>query len=143
MKAKFNHFIATQPVFFLLLPVFFVFHGYMENYNFVPVKDALLLTGLYLVSSLLLSIIFWLLYRNFTKANLAAFLIMAFHFFFGSIHDGLKKLFPGSFISKYTFFLPAVAVFFIVIIILIKKRKQPLKKMTYYLNVLLLFTPAG
>ncbi len=118
----------------------------MENYDFVPVKDALLLTGIYLLASGLISLLFWLLYRDFTKANLVAFLIMAFQFFFGGFHDELRKLFPGSFVSRYTSILPAAAIFFIVIIILVKKRKRPLQKITFYLNalfVLLLLIDAG
>lgn len=101
--------ITRYPLFLYLLPVFFVVHGFTENYDFVPAKDALLLAGLYIISSLIISLVFWLLYRNFTKANLAAFLVMAFHFFFGTVYDSLGKLFPGSFISKYSFILPAAA----------------------------------
>ncbi len=137
MKDKLLHIIRTKPVFLFLLPPFFVLHGFTENYNFIPVKDALLLTGIYLCCSLLLSLLCWLLYRNFTKANLAAFWIMAFNFFFGSVHDGLKKFFPGSFIAKYTFILPAAVLLFVVLLIVLKKRKTSLLKLTYYLNVLL------
>jgi hypothetical protein len=121
-----------------LLPPFFVLHGFTENYDFIPVKDAFLLTGIYLGSSLLLSLLCWLLYRNFTKANLAALYLIAFNFFFGSIHDGLKKIFPESFVTKYTFILPAAALLFIILLVVLKKRKTPLLKLTYYLNVLLI-----
>ena len=61
MKDKLLHIIRTKPVFLFLLPVFFVLHGYMENYDFVPVKDALLLTGIYLGASLVFGGLFWLL----------------------------------------------------------------------------------
>ena len=63
---------------------------------------------------------------------------MAFYFFFGGAHDGLKKIFPDSFIIKYSFILPAVFIFFVTIIILFRKRKKPLFRITSYLNVLLL-----
>lgn len=138
MKNRLLHIIRVKPIFLYLLPPFFVLHGFTENYDFVPVKDALLLTSIYIGFSILFSLLLWLLYRNFTKANLAAFLIMAFHFFYGSVHDGLKKIFPGSFITKYTFILPAALVLFFLILILLKKRKTPLLKLTYYLNILLL-----
>ncbi len=131
------HIIRAKPIFLYLLPPFFVLHGFTENYDFVPAKEALLLTGVYLGFSLLLSLLLWLLYRNFTKANLAALYIMSFHFFFGSVHDGLKRIFPSSFITKYTFILPAAVVLFILVLILLKKRKAPLQ-LTYYLNILLL-----
>jgi hypothetical protein len=129
-----KQFFKTKPLFLFLLPVFFVLHGYTDNYNFIPIKDALLLTGLYIGSSIILSLLFWLFFRNFYKANLIAFLLMAFHFFFGSMHDGLKNIAGNSFITKYTFLLPVAAVFFIVVIILIKRRKTSLLKTVYFLN---------
>ena len=137
MKDKLLHIIRTKPLFLFLLPLFFVLHGFTGNYDFIPVKDALLLTGMYLGFSLLFSLLFWLWYRNFTKANLAAFSIMAFHFFFGSVHDGIKKLFHTSFVTKYSFILPAAFVLFIILFIVLKKRKKPLHRLSYYLNTLL------
>lgn len=132
------NFLKTKPVFLYLLPVFFVLHGCVEHYDYIPLKDALLLTAVYIGFSLLFSLLLWLWYRNFTKANLAAFLIMAFHFFFGSLYDSLQKLFSGSFIAKYSFILPAAAVLFIVAFIIIKKRKGHFSKTRFYLNSLLL-----
>ena len=136
MKDKLLHIIRIKPIFLFLLPPFFVLHGFRENYDFIPVKDALLLTSVYIGVSIAISLLCWLIFRNFTKANLAAFFIMAFHFFFGSAHDSIKKIFPGSFITKYIFILPAAAVLFIVLLIVLKKRKSPLFKLSYYLNIL-------
>jgi hypothetical protein len=126
------------PVFLYLLPVFFVLHGCVENYDYIPLKDAVLLTGLYFGFSLLFALLGWLLYRNFTKANLAAFLIMAFHFFFGSLYDFAKKLAGDSFLTKYSFILPAALLFFIIAFIWIKKRKSGFSTTRFYLNALLL-----
>jgi chromate transport protein ChrA len=136
MKDKLLHIIRTKPVFLYLLPPFFVLHGFSENYDFIPVKDALLLTAVYIAVSIVLSLLCWLLYRDFIKANLVAFFIMAFNFFFGSVHDTIRKIFPGSFITKWIFILPAAAVLFIILLIVLKKRKSPLFKLSYYLNIL-------
>lgn len=130
--------ISAVPLFLFLLPVFFVLHGCMENYDFVPVKDALLLTGLYCGVSAILLFLFWLFYRNFIKAGVASFCIMAFHFFFGSVHDSLKKYFPETFASKYSFILPATLALFLLVLVLIKRRKKPLVKLSFYLTSLLI-----
>jgi hypothetical protein len=114
-----------------------VLHGYTENYDIVPVRDSLILTSIYIGASLVIAIIAWLFYRNLTKANLLTFSLMAFQFFFGSIHDLIKKLSPDSFISKYSFILPGALLFFIGLIIVLKKTKKPLQKFSYYLNLLL------
>ena len=136
MKDKLLHIIRTKPIFLFLLSPFFVLHGFSENYDFISVKDALLLTAVYIGFSIIFSLLCWLLYRDLIKASLVAFFIMAFDFFFGSAHDFLKKIFPGSFITRYTFILPAAVVLFIVLLILLKKRRKPLSRLSYYLNIL-------
>jgi len=143
MRTQLLHFLRTKPVFLYLLPVFFVLHGCMENYDYIPLKDAALLTTLYLGSSLIIALLFWLFYRNFTKANLAAFLTMAFHFFFGSLYDALQKVPGGSFLGKYSFILPAAAVAFVIAFIIIKKRKGQLSRTKFYLNSLMLILIAA
>lgn len=128
--------ISAFPLFLFLLPVFFVLHGCMENYDFVPVKDVLLLTGLYCGVSALLVLFFWLFYRDIIKAGLVSFCIIAFHFFFGSMHDSLKKHLPDSIFSKYSFILPAALLLFLLILVLVKRRKKPLVKLSFYLTTL-------
>lgn len=138
MRNRFLHIIKTVPLFLYLLPIFFVLHGCMENYHYIPFKDAAFLTGMYMCFSLLFALLAWLYYRNFTKANLFAFLLMAFHFFFGSVYDLAKRVTGNSFITKYSFILPAALVFFIAAFIFIKKRKSGFSSTRYYLNLLLL-----
>ena len=103
MKDKLIIFLKKYPLFLYLLPVFFVLHGAMENYDYVPLKDATLLTGIYLACSVFFMFLFRILYKSWLKAAIIAFLIMAFHFFFGSIQDGLRNVFPGTLFSKYIF----------------------------------------
>ena len=125
-------------MFLFLLPVFFVFHGFTENYDFVPVKDAILLTGLYYLASVILLLLCWLVFKKWPKAALMTFVIMAFHFFFGSVQDGLRDYFPGSWLSKYSFILPASFFLLLLIFVLIKKTNNPLQKLAFYLNILFL-----
>jgi hypothetical protein len=131
-------FIAKYPLFLFLLPVFFVFHGFTENYNFVPVKDAALLTGIYCLASIVILLAGRLIFKHWRKAALLAFLLMAFHFFFGSIQDGLRSYFPGSLVSKYVFILPFFFLLLIFLFLLLKKTSKPLLKLVFYLNLLLL-----
>ena len=135
---KLKIFFQTKPVFLYLLPVFFVLHGYTDHYALVPVKDALVLNVKYLAISLLLSLLFWLLYKNFHKANLVAFCIMAYNFFFGSTHDMLKVGFNNTFIIKYSFIIPVSGIIFLLLIIYIKKSKNKFSNIAKYLNALFL-----
>ena len=132
------YFTKTKPVFLLLLPVFFVLHGYIENYNFVPVSDASLLALLYIGGAFIIAAISWLFFRDFIKASLIAFIMMAYNFFYGSTLDILKSHFPGVFVLRHSFIVPVSFLFFLVVIIGLKKRKKSLTGIIFYLNLLLL-----
>src|SRR5437762_7820037 len=131
-------FIKRKSVFIFLLPVFFIFHGFVGHYYSVPVKDALLLLSLYMGSTLVIIGICWLFYCNFNKAAFISFFIMSFFFFFGSIQDFLRNQFSGIFFSRYSFVLPLFFLFFVGVIIWLKKREDSLKKFIFYLNILLI-----
>ncbi len=130
--------LQAKPVFVILLPIFFVWHGYVENFDFVPLADALLLTILYFFVSLILFLVLLLFYRNSIKAGITAFLIMSFHFFFGVLHDDLKKIVHNTFLVKYSFILPVAFISFILLIILLKRTSRSFIKLTTYLNIVLL-----
>jgi len=131
-------YLNNKPFFIFLLPVFFVFHGFVKHYNFVTVKDALLLILLYSGATLIVMGISWLFYRSFIKAAFISFYIMAVFFFFGSIQDRQHDLFGSSFFSRYSFILPLIFWLFISLVIWLKKRKTSLPKFTFYLNSLLI-----
>ena len=138
MKNKLVQIIRTKPFFLFLLPVFFVLHGVTENYDLIPFKDALILGLFYIGISILLSFFFWLFYKNFYKANLLAFSMICFQFFFGTVHDLFKKTFSDSLITRYSFILPATIILFILLIVFVHRSKKSFLRTTYYLNILLL-----
>jgi hypothetical protein len=115
------------PFFLFLLPLFFVLHGMNEQAGFVPVSDAFVLLLVYLLAAVILFFLCRLLFRNNAKAALASFSLMAFHLFFGSIHDALK--------IRYSIILPLSLIIFIIAFVLIKK-KQSFERLRLYLNVL-------
>lgn len=139
MKNGILHSIKTKPAFVYLLSIFFVLHGFRENFGFIPWIDALLLMAVYLLASVFLVGLFWLIYRNFLRAGLLAFFIMSFQFFFGTVHDNLKKIFEGSFMAKYSFVLSAALIFFILLVVFFKKIKEhSLLRLATYLNSLMI-----
>ena len=109
----------------------------MVNYSSVPVSDSLLLVLEYIGISAVIVGLAWLFYRDWIKAALFAFVIMALQFYFGALQDGLKNL-TSSFISQYRFLLPFIALLVILLMVWLKKRKKPLTTVTAYLNLLLI-----
>ncbi len=130
--------ITNRPIFIVLLPLFFVFHGFTEHYNFISVRDASLLLILYMTGMVIVTSVNWLFYRNFIKASVISFYLIAIFFFFGSMQDLLRKHFAGSFFSRYSFILALFLLLLVLLIIWIRKTKSSLLTLTLYLNILLL-----
>src|SRR5437899_2529821 len=128
-------FFRSKPVFFLFLPVFFVLHGFTENFLAISFGDVFPLWLIYMTASMIIFFIGWLFYRNWSKAALLSFCVMAFDFFFGSIHDLLKKIFDDSLITRYIFLLPFFLLAFILLLVFLKKRKTPMSRISFYLNL--------
>lgn len=128
----------NNEFFLILLPVFFVLDGFNRHYGLVTWSDVLLLLGRYLIASAIALLLFLLLFRNWRKAAVAAFLLMAFHFFFGPAHDGLKKMLGDSFPVRYSFLLPAVFTGWILLIRYLYKTKRSFRRFTHFFNLLLI-----
>jgi hypothetical protein len=126
------------PFYLILLPLFFVFHGFVDYYDIVRLNDVLRLLALYSTASLLLWGLAYLLFHCWQKAALFAFSLLCFHFFFGSLHDLLKNTPGTALLAKYSFVLPFSLVFFIGVFYFLKKTKGPFLKLSRYLNILLL-----
>jgi hypothetical protein len=129
--------IRRWPFYILLFPVFFVVHGYTDNFRFVSAGSALLLCLGYAVAAIFITTLFYFPYKDLSKAALLAFFILAFDFFFGSLLDFLREIFPNSFIAKYSFLVPAFLVLLVFLFFIIKKRKT-LSRLNLYLNTLLI-----
>lgn len=138
MKEKLLHIVRSWPLYVLLLPVFFVLHGYRENQTLVPAGAAMTVLYTYLAVALLLTGLIWLFNRQLNKAAFLAFCLLCIQFFFGAFHDFLRNIFPGSFLTKYTFLLPALLTGLILLFILVKRKRKPFSRSVFFLNVLFL-----
>src|SRR5438034_238583 len=89
--------LRNIPLFLFLLPAFFVFHGFVSNYDAVSFFDAVVLTAQYILTAIILTAICWLFYRNRAKASITSFFLLCIYFFFGPVEDLLKEYFSGTF----------------------------------------------
>lgn len=128
---------SKYPFFLLLLPIFFVWHGYVEFYDLINPTKAVLLVLSYLAGTLVIFLFSWLLFKNRSKAGLFTFSIMAINFLFGSFKDFLIAHASGTFLVKYSFLLPAILVILIFLFFVLKRLKAYPAKTVFYLNVLL------
>lgn len=130
--------IKFREYFLLLLPAFFVLHGYTENYPLIKLKDVFELLLTYLLVFACLAILFRFLLESWRRATILVLLIMCFHFFFGNVHNGLIALFRESFLTKYIFILPLSAAFFVAAIVYLRRTKRAFARLAQYSNVLLM-----
>lgn len=126
--------LQSRPGFIFLLSIFFVGHGYVQNYPLVPVADALKLVLEYVGVTMLLIVLSYLVFKSRPKALVFVFFLMSIQFFFGAIHDLIKNLFNSSFITKYSFLLPLVFVITVTAFFFFLKTTRTFKKITRYLS---------
>ena len=132
-----NFSYLKKPFFFILLPLFFVWHGFSANYNAIPLRDALILFLTYVLVSLLFFAIGWLFFRHPVKAGIFSFAVMSIHFFFGAIQDLLKSTFDDAFFTRFSFILPFLFLLLLLIIYALRKTRSPLTRLCTYLNLAL------
>lgn len=129
---------AKYPFFLLLLPLFFFLHAVIDYLNSKILIEAFVLFLFYCGISLLLTTLFWLLFKNLVKASLATFTIMAYNFFFGSAYDFIMSQFGHTFFIRFSFILPVTVLLIILLIIYLKKSRQTFLNICKYLNILLI-----
>jgi hypothetical protein len=125
----------ARPLFLFLLPVFFVFHGYVGNARYLSFRDCLPLIGVFSAVALALYFMFYLFLRNSIKAALVASFVLTFYLYFGYLHDFLRH--HSIFLHRYSVLLP-VFLGLTAGLTLFLRRRAPNERLSLYLTVLLL-----
>jgi len=139
MKEKLLSALQKKPYFLVLLPFFFIAHGYNDFFGFFPFQFVLFNLIAVLFCAAVLYLLAAALFRKKEKNALFAFWLFLIILLFGTIHDVLKKLFHTGFFSSYTFLLPFLFVLFVLLFIFLKKSKPVFIRSFQFLNLLLLF----
>jgi hypothetical protein len=124
------------PLFLFLIPLFFVLHGYAENFGYINFIDCLILIATYAGAAAFIYFIFLFIYKNNIKAAIFVSYLFSFFCFFGALHDFL--LAHSTFLYKYTILLPAFLVIGIILFVFLKITKFPFARTSRFLNILLL-----
>ena len=122
----------TQPWHVILLPLFFVLHAVKENFGFILPRDYLPLILLYCISTLLLYLLFYAIFRKKIKAGLLATVSCGIFFFYGFIQDFLSVHFP--LINRYSILMPLFVLLLTILCILLKKTNKNFHTLNLYLN---------
>ncbi|TCZ71406.1 hypothetical protein E0486_10015 [Flaviaesturariibacter aridisoli] len=124
------------PFFLFLLPVFFVAHGYVQNYGLLPGAEAVRLLLRYTaVAGALLLAGRWLC-GGWRRGAMPAALLLASELFYGSMHDALRARVPGLPLS-WAWILPLLLVIVVWAAWRQRRGRDPVRAVTF-LNTLLL-----
>lgn len=137
MKEKLNALLQEKTYFLLLLPLFFIFHGYNAFFSFFPLHFVLLNLVITLLATVLLYLLSYWLLKNKRNAAIFSFWILLFLLSFGFLHDSLKKIVGTNFFSSYKIILPLIFTVLIAIWLFIKKSNGTFKRFFLFLNILL------
>lgn len=135
---KMPGFLKKIPWYVLLLPLFFVLHGYVEYFGFVSIADAASLALRYILFSFCVFGLAWVVFRHKRKAAVITAAWMGFYLFFGALYDFLKMHSPVTFLWKYSFLLPTFTLLFFALFIYLWKVNRTFSKLTFFLNCLFL-----
>lgn len=128
--------LKRWPLFMLLLPAFFVLHGYLENLDFIALTDVFLLIAIYSFATALVFLVFYFFYKKDSiKASITTTCIMFFYFFFGPIQNFLED--HSSYLHKFSVLLPLIAISIVTLIIFLKKTASIPEKLLLFGNSLL------
>ncbi len=127
------------PWYIFLLPLFYILHVYNDYFGILNITIALRYLVYYLLLSITIFSIAFLLFKNSAKAGILTILFLIFFFFYGSIHDFLKGLRLPSFLVSYTFIFSLTLILFIFLIVRLRKKNVPVKANRFFLYLFMLF----
>ena len=130
--------LQKYPLYLFLLPIFFVLHGYVENYGFIELKEAGLLLLSYIFLALSIAGFSYVFFRNWNRSSLITVFWLSFFFFFGALHEFLKQHSPIEFITRYSFLLSSALTLLFFLFIFFKRSTKPFQRFSVYLNSLFL-----
>lgn len=122
----------------ILLPLFFISHGYTEFFPIIPFLESVELFVLYLIAGIGIALISRPLLKSWPKAYLFAFFTLSINFFFGAVQDRFRLSFPGAWINKYSVLLPIVAIQLIAVGFLLKKKRTITPRTISFINLVLI-----
>ncbi|MES1223499.1 MAG: sulfatase-like hydrolase/transferase [Bacteroidota bacterium] len=138
MKKKIESIIKTKHLFLYLLPIFFIFHRFIQNYDLISITDALYILAAYIIAAFIISIIGSWFFKSRYKACLFGFALLFINFFFGVLWDWLNEIGQNTILTYYSFQFSAIFILIVIIFIVLKRKKTISLRMGEVLNIFFL-----
>ena len=128
--------LSRYGVYIILIPLFFVLHGYVQNFGLISFRDCFLLLITYWVAILVLYGVLWLFFHEPRKASFMSGVLFSFFLFFGAIDDFLKT--HWFLLSRYKVIIPLFLIGCVFLFFYLNKTKRLFFKATFFINLLLI-----
>lgn len=132
---KRNH--IRDLLFLLLLPLFFVMHGFYENYEFIGFSELFYLVLSYWFFVFVVFGLIFIFTKRIIKTAVITFIIFLMFFFFGWVQDLLKSYSGLRIAGRYSILLPLWIVSSVLLIIYITRSGRRMQRWAVFLNSLL------
>ena len=136
MKEKLLSALLKKPYFLVLLPLFFISHGYNEFFGFFPLKMVVFNFILTITGISAIFVLSYLYLKNKNRTSIFTFLLSLFVLTFGTIHDTLKQFTHNSFITTYKLILPAIFIATFLLLKAFKNSNTSFSRIFPFLNLL-------
>ena len=134
---KYIQCLKKYPLYFWLLPAYYVFHNYNNLFGFIAFKDLFVFGLIIYLISICFYLLFRIVFRDLIFSAIVSFLIVGYNLFFGALHDFWKSTIHSSLLNSYKIVIPVSITLLIALIVFLRKSKN-LVKLTQYLNILLI-----
>jgi hypothetical protein len=122
-----------------LFPVFFILHGYNENFGLIPFSVLVNLFAGYSIVVIFLFIVSLLALKNNQAAFVFSFILLFLFFFFGFFHDSLKSLISNKFLQSYKFILCFITILIVGLFFLFRRKNDFVTAKKYIVVLLSVF----
>jgi len=137
MTAGIKKFLQQYTFYPFLLPVFFVFHNYLQYYGLVSPGSALLLLAELELIFVICFLFFTIFTRNFQRSAQVLTTIGAVMLFYGVVKDFFEKTLHIHFVARYIVLLPLMSLLVLLSIVRTIK-KNDFRRSNLFQNSLLL-----
>ena len=126
-----------KTIFYIfLIPLFFIFHSYVESFPAISFPDVLQVLAVHILLAFAFFMILFIFIKSARKTAISFFFISVLFYLFGPLHDILKDFLPDSLFIRYSFILPSLLVLLISCIIFFKRTNLKFYRAAKYLNML-------
>jgi len=128
--ARQMRYLRNYPFHYILILIFFITHGYSENFGLIPFHDLAFFFLIAASISIVFFIVFKFILSSAAKSGVFISFLLLIYLFFGAFLDAFNKVV----VLRYRFIIPVLIAAIIVVLVVLKKSQSKGKTLNAFLN---------